>query len=224
MKFKKNLNWFLRVWSLGAVARLLFPTKVVGGELIPDGPFVLVVGPHKTEKETVLVPAFLHRYEFHILAKDSLFRIPVFGWLFRNAGGIPVVRKEGRGADVIQPSVKELAKGFPVLIFPEGTRFEDDDDLHTGKTGAIRIALLANVPIVLVGLRGMNTKRIRVKRSIHIGEPFYPHDELGLIQRTMVERLPEGRAARQLTDRMMQRLAVLSDTDYIGQDERGDRV
>ncbi|HEY8886660.1 MAG TPA: 1-acyl-sn-glycerol-3-phosphate acyltransferase [Candidatus Microsaccharimonas sp.] len=224
MKFKKNLNWFLRVWSLGVVARLLFPTKVVGREFIPDGPFVLVVGPHKTEKETVLVPANLWAYEFHIMAKDELFRVPIFGWILKTAGGIRVVRKNGRGADAITPSVAELKKGFPVLIFPEGTRFDEDADLHTGKTGAVRIALLANAPIVLAGLRGMTTTGLRSKRSIHIGEPFYPHAELNILQRTIVEKLPEGKAARQLTDRMMQRLATLADTQYIGQDERDDRA
>ena len=223
MKFKKNLNWFLRTATLGAFARKRWPTKVVGAELIPDEPFVLVVGPHKTAKETVLVPGYLHKYEFHIMAKDSLFRAPVFGWILKNAGGIQVIRTGGRGADSIGPSVAELKKGFPVMVFPEGTRFEEDADLHTGKTGAIRIALQAKVPIVLAGLRGMAEASPDDEHSIHIGL-FYPHEELNIIQRMIVEKLPEGKAARRLTDRMMQQLAVLANTDYIGHDERGNRA
>ena len=223
MKFKKNLNWFLRTVTLGAFARYRWLTKVVGVELIPDQPFVLVVGPHKTAKETVLVPGYLQKYEFHIMAKDSLFRVPVFGKIFKNIGGIQVVRTGGRGVDALGPSVVELKKGFPVMVFPEGTRFEEDADLHMGKTGAIRIALQAKVPIVLVGLRGMAKASHDDERSIHIGL-FYPHEELNIIQRMIVEKLPEGKAARLLTDLMMQQLAVLANTDYVGQDKRGNQA
>jgi 1-acyl-sn-glycerol-3-phosphate acyltransferase len=223
MKFRFNLNWFLRVLSLGLVARLLFPTKVVGKKLIPNEPFVLVIGPHKSAKETVLVPASLWGYEFHIMAKAELFKVPIFGWIFKHAGGIPVFRKNGRGADSIEASVKELQRGFPIMVFPEGTRF-DDGALHTGKTGAFRIALEADAPIVLALLEGMAKRDTKTKRTIRIVGVFHPRFELNLLQQKMVERLPEGLAARLLTDRMMQRLVEGTGTPYISKDERGDQV
>lgn len=215
MEFKeKNLNWFLRVKSLGAVARAIFPTEIEGGDLIPDEPFILVVGPHKTGKETVLVPSYLQEYEFHIMAKAELFNVPVFGWILRNAGGIPVVRTRGRGIDAITPAVEEIKKGFPVLIFPEGTR-HSDGVVHEGKTGAIRIALESGAPLVLASLEGMTKRGRKTKRSIRIVAVYYPRDELRLLELEMGKPIPYPTANRLLTDQMMQRLAEGAHTFYV---------
>jgi 1-acyl-sn-glycerol-3-phosphate acyltransferase len=222
MKFKKNLNWFLRTGTLGLYARKRWPTKVVGRDQIPNEAYVLVVGPHKTGKETVIVPAHLQEYEYHIMAKASLFAIPVFGWIFTKAGGIPVFRKDGRAADVIGPSVEELRKGFPILIFPESTRFYDPA-LHRGKAGAVRIALLANSLIVLAGLRGMMNTAPDAERSIHLGV-FDPRAELEKIRQTRTEKLSDAEGARLVTDVMMEQLAELANTVYDNQDERDDRA
>lgn len=224
-KVDRNLNWHLRTWSLGFVFRSLFPTKVMGRENIPDGEaFVFAIGPHKTYKETVLVPAYLSKIEFHIMAKDSLFRIPVFGMIFRNAGGIPVVRTEGRGVDSIDPAVIELLKGFSVMVYPEGTHHGNDDLMHIGKTGAIRIALKAGVRIIPIGLEGMRGHYSDTKRVIRIGTPFDPRVEMSVMQRINVNQslVPDGKMARQLTDRLMNIIAKLSG---IAQgDEQGNRA
>jgi 1-acyl-sn-glycerol-3-phosphate acyltransferase len=222
MKFKRNTNWFLRVSSLGFFTRLLFPTKVVGLETMPNEPFVLFVGPHKSAKETVLVPAYLHYYEFHILAKESLFRIPVFGWLFRKAGGIPVVRSEGQGVASVKPAVQEIEGGFPVLIFPEGTRYDEDTDMHEGRTGAVRIALETGAPIVLAANRGMTKNRAEA-RMIILSKPYYLKDVLSLLN-LAVGKSPDGLVARTLTNYFIKELAKLSVTEYVGKGDRGDRA
>jgi 1-acyl-sn-glycerol-3-phosphate acyltransferase len=226
-KVKYTLNWHLRTWSLGFVSRTVFPTKVVGRENIPkDEAFVFAIGPHKTYRETVLVPAYLSDIEFHIMAKESLFQIPGFGVIFKNAGGIPVVRSEGRGANAIAPAVIELLKGYSVMVYPEGTHHKGDGYLHSGKTGAVRIALEAGVRIIPIGLRGMVKVKTKIKRSIHIGAPFNPRDEMHVLQRVRTGQLPlpDGKAARQLTDRLMKVIAELSGTAYGEQDEQDDRA
>lgn len=223
MKFKKNLNWFLRVWTLGLVARFLFPTKVVGRDHIPRGPFVLVVGPHKSMTETVLVPAFLQEHEFHIMAKVELFKVPGFGPILRHAGGIPVTRSNGRGVDSIAPAVTELEKGYPILVFPEGTRFKDNN-LHNGRTGAVRIALKADVPIVIVALQGMRKGGPYSRRAIIIASVFHPTQELRRIQREMGKTVSETIAARLLTDRMMEYIANDAGTPYLKNEKRDRRA
>lgn len=223
MKFKKNLNWFLRVWSLGLVARLLFPTKVVGRDLIPDGPFILVVGPHKSMTETVLVPAFLHEYEFHIMAKVELFTVPLLGLILRRAGGIPVTRSNGRGVDSIAPAVAELQKGYPVLVFPEGTRFKDGD-IHNGRTGAVRIALHADVPIVMVALQGMTRWGPYSRRAIVIAGVFHPAEALSRLQYEMDKTLSGTIAARLLTDQMMGYISNDAGMPYRTHDKRDRRA
>lgn len=227
-KVEHTLNWHLRTWSLGFVSRILFPTKVVGRENIPmEEAFVFAIGPHKSFRETVLVPAYLPKIEFHIMAKESLFRIPGFGAIFKKAGGIPVIRSEGRGVDAIKPAVAELLKSYSVMVYPEGTHYQDDERLHVGKTGAIRIALDANVRIIPIGLRGMVKTGPKTKRSIHIGAPFDPRVEMTtLLSDTTTGTRPSsgGVVTRQLTDRLMRVIADLSDIDYAGRDERGGRA
>jgi len=213
----------MRTYVLGFFSQF-FPTSVEGRENIPtDEPFVCVVGPHKSYLETVIVPTNMAEVEFHIMAKASLFKVPIFGWIFRNAGGIPVQRTSGHSVLSISPAVEELRKGYPVINFPEGTRFIEDDDIHLGKTGPVRIALEAETKIVLVVLMGMR-RGSKVPRAMLIQPPFDPRIELLALERQAGRSLKPAEAYRQLTDMMMQRMADVLNVRYVGDDERGGRA
>lgn len=80
-----------------------------------------------------------------ILAKESLFRVPVFGWLMRRARHIPVHR--GSGADALRSAVDALEAGELVLVLPEQT-ISRSFELLPFKNGAARMAIAAGVPIV----------------------------------------------------------------------------
>lgn len=83
------------------------------------------------------------------LAKDSLFRVPVVGWIMRNAQQIPVVRGTRDAAVAVQAAVDAAARGECVLVYPEGTITKDPDLWPMdAKTGAARIALAAQVPVI----------------------------------------------------------------------------
>lgn len=80
-----------------------------------------------------------------ILAKESLFRTPVFGWLMRKAEHIPVHR--GAGTNALRSAVKALQAGELVLVLPEQT-ISPSFELLPFKTGAARMAAEAGVPLV----------------------------------------------------------------------------
>jgi len=83
------------------------------------------------------------------LAKDALFRAPVVGWIMRNAGQIPVVRGTRDAAAAVQAAVDAAKAGECVLVYPEGTITKDPDLWPmAAKTGAARIALTAQVPVI----------------------------------------------------------------------------
>lgn len=83
------------------------------------------------------------------LAKDSLFRVPVVGWIMRSAGQIPVVRGSSDAAVAVQAAVDAAKKGECVIVYPEGTITKDPDLWPmAAKTGAARIALTARVPVI----------------------------------------------------------------------------
>jgi 1-acyl-sn-glycerol-3-phosphate acyltransferase len=85
------------------------------------------------------------------LAKASLFRVPVLGWLLKRAGQVPVERA-GRTRDGIDPLAEArriAAEGLAVVIYPEGSLTRDPDSWPMrGKQGAVRTALEAGVPLI----------------------------------------------------------------------------
>jgi 1-acyl-sn-glycerol-3-phosphate acyltransferase len=208
------LNFVLRWLTLGLYARLVFRTTVVGRKNLPKGGFVLAVGPHKTAKETIVVPGHLPSREFHILIKAELWK-GVVGWIFRNTRQIKVERQNGLGHKSLDPAVAALRRGFLVMLFPEGTRYPNDDVVHRGKPGAVHMALAAGVPIVPVGLIGMVDKNPRVKRRMVVGQPYDPFDLLHSAERHLINATGiDVTVTHRLTADLMKRIAVLAETDY----------
>jgi len=119
----------------------------------------------------------------HFLGKASLFRIPVVGALLRSTRQIPVERAGGsRANSPLDAAAKVAASGSGVIVYPEGTLTRDPDVWPMrGKTGAVRIALAAGIPLIPVAHWG--TERFlgpyarfpqlvpRVKITIRYGAP-----------------------------------------------------
>lgn len=82
------------------------------------------------------------------LAKASLFRVPVMGALLRFTGQIPVER-DGSGPDPLKAATRLLDEELAVIVYPEGTLTRDPDEWPMrGKSGAVRLALQHDIPLV----------------------------------------------------------------------------
>jgi 1-acyl-sn-glycerol-3-phosphate acyltransferase len=94
--------------------------------------------------------------EAYFLGKDSLFAIPVVGWLLKKCGQIPVYRNSTAAADAYRAAVEGVRAGKALGIFPEGTITRDPDLWPMrGKTGAARIALATGCPVIPVAQWGV---------------------------------------------------------------------
>ncbi|MFF2270894.1 lysophospholipid acyltransferase family protein [Agromyces sp. NPDC058136] len=83
------------------------------------------------------------------LAKASLFKNPVLGWFLRTSGQIPVERAGSNGHAALRAAEELVEKGRMVVVYPEGSLTRDPDLWPMrGKTGAVRIALERDIPIV----------------------------------------------------------------------------
>ncbi|HEX4017542.1 MAG TPA: lysophospholipid acyltransferase family protein [Frankiaceae bacterium] len=102
------------------------------------------------------------------MAKESIFRLPVIGWIVRGADQIPVHRGERDGAAALSDAVEALRDGEAVLIYPEGTITRDPDwwPMHA-KTGVARLALMSGAPIIPVAQWGPQEILGR-KRRLHL--------------------------------------------------------
>ena len=132
-----------------------------------------------------------------ILAKQSLFEIPVFGWLVRKAQIIPVNRRDGRTA--LRRSIEALNRGELILIMPEQT-ISRSFELLAFKTGAARMAIEAGVPLVPAvswGSQRFYTAgrrlkfRWRLPVTVRYGEPLHPQpgDDPRVVTKELAERM-----------------------------------
>jgi len=114
------------------------------------------------------------------MAKRELFDHTLVGPLMRSLHHIEVDR--GAGEASFRTAVEFLRRGEAVGIFPEAT-ISRSMELKEFKTGAVRIAAAAGVPLVPVTMWG--TQRMMTKDhprdfsrgksiSISVGEPLYP--------------------------------------------------
>jgi len=90
-----------------------------------------------------------------VIIKKSVFRLPVLGQGMRFVGFVPVDRKGIRGgkASIDLASRLMRERGYPFLIFPEGTRSRDGR-IQPFRRGGFFLAIVAGAPIVPVSING----------------------------------------------------------------------
>ena len=102
----------------------------------------------------IIVLFIILKFPVRWVAKESLFRIPIFGFALRRAGHIPVYRDDKKLAKkALFDSLSALEKGDSILMFPEGTRNRDEGTLLPFKKGAFLISRKAAVRIQPIVLR-----------------------------------------------------------------------
>jgi 1-acyl-sn-glycerol-3-phosphate acyltransferase len=117
--------------------------------------------------------------QFRWLAKESLFRIPLFGWAMKRTGYIPIDRSNPRQAyQSLVRAAGQVKDGISILIFPEGTR-QDDERLGEFKKGGFQLALKSQQPIIPVTIIGsariLPNKSFRLKSGnveVILGDPI----------------------------------------------------
>lgn len=168
----------IRGWARNVLRIAGVPCRSVGLESIdPEGPCIFVAN-HQSSLDIPICLATLPG-KVRMLAKHSLFRIPVFGWALRREGFVPVHRRVGDKARLsLGPAEEALKHGARVFVFPEGTRSRTGE-VGTFKSGAFRLALATGVPVVPVTIIGtervLPAKALRLKRGevvLVAGEPM----------------------------------------------------
>jgi 1-acyl-sn-glycerol-3-phosphate acyltransferase len=117
----------------------------------PRHPYVVVAN-HQSNADIPVISTL--PWEMKWVAKASLFRIPVVGWMMRLAGDIPVDRGDIRSrAQVLKRAGDVLARRCSVMFMPEGTRSKDGR-VRAFQDGAFRLAIEAGVPVLPLALDG----------------------------------------------------------------------
>lgn len=170
------------IWTAKGFFRTLgMQIDVVGAEHVPRTGGALLVANHTSFLDYAFVglPADMQGHRLvRFMAKDGIWKPPVAGSLMRGMRHIPVDRNEGSQA--FKDAVRALKDGELVGIFPEAT-MSRSFEIKTLKSGAARIAAVANVPlipmIVFGGQRVLSYGRRDFSRgkpiAVTVGEPMH---------------------------------------------------
>ncbi|MGL5823094.1 MAG: lysophospholipid acyltransferase family protein [Sarcina sp.] len=155
--------------------------EIEGVENIPKTN-CLFVGNHQGILD---IPALMFSADRTIgfVAKKELLKVPVMGRWIMLCHSVAIDRNDPRDAvRVIKDGVEKLKSGHSLGIYPEGTRAKDGV-LKEFKSGSLKLALRAKVPVVPVTIDGSNKAYELNKRfesttiKITYGKPIYV-DEL----------------------------------------------
>jgi len=163
-------NWTLFNHELARI--VLGVSSVMEGE-IPSGA-VLIAVKHESMYETL---EMVHRaHTPAIVLKRELSEIPLFGWLTRRYGVIPVDRSAGSKAlrKMVEAGRVATAGGRPVIIYPEGTRVTHGErpELKPGFAGLYRALGLPVVPVAVDSGRLWGKGLLKRSGTVHfrVGE------------------------------------------------------
>ncbi|MBM7814209.1 lysophospholipid acyltransferase family protein [Saccharothrix algeriensis] len=150
--------WYsVAIDALWPLVVLFVRLRMAGGANIPRRGAVLLASNHLSFADPVTLTAFtlaagrVPRY----LAKASLWKAPVLGWVMSSGRHIPVDRGTARAGRALDAARSSLADGQCVIVYPEGTFSDDPDGWPTrAKNGVARLALTSRTPVVPVAQWG----------------------------------------------------------------------
>ena len=193
----RNMDaWFHFLYAvIWPFFHLFRPLRVMGRENIPQGAAVICPNHTTIGDPFYVVFAFGRRYPMRAMAKIQIMRVPFIGWILGKAGVFGVDR--GR-ADMkaVKTALKFLKDGNKLLMFPEGTRVHEGEDV-SAKTGAAMFAARTGAPLLPVYIQPK--KKLFRRNRVVVGRPYYPQfagrkptaDELDAITRELMTRVHE---------------------------------
>jgi 1-acyl-sn-glycerol-3-phosphate acyltransferase len=165
--------------------RLLLRVEITGLQHMPaSGPVVIIIN-HIAFLDPVLIITSLRRIVIP-LAKIEVFSLPLWGWMTKTHGSIPVRRGEV-DLDAMKAALRVLKSGGIILLAPEGTRSRNYQ-MQPAKDGAVILALRSEALILPIGITGTHQVKanwLRGRRApirLAIGAPFRPEVPSGTIR------------------------------------------
>lgn len=144
-KTLKGLAWIMLkanpAWSI----------EIKGADLRKISKSTIVIANHQSFLDLPLL--YLLPWTMKWVAKRSMFRIPILGWIIHMTGQLAIDRKSMKSAQKLDALVAPVKAGIPAMIFPEGTRSRTGE-IQNFKNGAFKLAQEYNFEILPVLLKG----------------------------------------------------------------------
>jgi 1-acyl-sn-glycerol-3-phosphate acyltransferase len=163
-----NFVYFLSWHFFRTLYATYFRWRVFNSERVPlSGPVILACN-HASFLDPPLVGSGVNR-AINYLARNTLFDVPILGWLLRHWNSVPVDREGGGGAG-LKAILDRLLDGGAIILFPEGTRTLDGK-LQPARSGigltVIKSTALV-VPVRVFGTFEAYGRHIKIPRPYPI--------------------------------------------------------
>jgi len=181
------------IWSARVICGIEW--KVEGWDNLPDAP-AIILPKHQSTWETFWLPSVLPR-DLTFVYKRELNLLPFFGWGIASTDMISIDRSKGQDAfeQVVEQGTNRLARGWWIVIFPEGTRTRPGSTRRY-KTGGPRLAVRTGALALPIAV---NSGECWPKRglmrpgtiTVSIGRPIDPKgksaEEVGALVESWIE-------------------------------------
>jgi 1-acyl-sn-glycerol-3-phosphate acyltransferase len=189
-----KLAHFIRTWWAKLVLWCCFYFYKVNSETIIDKKRNYVVCfNHTSHLDILLLCAVLHPLFLRFMAKAELGKLPFFGKFFTTLD-FSVDRDDANNAkDAFNRADEALSQGHSLAIAPEGGTSKNPPQLRNFKSGAFRLAIQHQVPILVLTFydnwrilpsngkkQGWHISRVKIHTPIETkGMKIQQHIELG---------------------------------------------
>ncbi|MFB1050935.1 lysophospholipid acyltransferase family protein [Paraliobacillus sp. JSM ZJ581] len=169
---------------------------VRGTNKLPEGP-VLFVSNHQGLFDIIVLLGYVDK-PMGFISKQEIKKIPIISSWMKELKCVFIDRSNRRAAiKVIDDGIESLKAGQSMVIFPEGTRTRGKA-VQSFKSGSLRLATRANVPIVPIAIDGtykiFEENDMKVKGghvSLTICDPMMPDQYKEMKNHTIAEQLQQ---------------------------------
>jgi 1-acyl-sn-glycerol-3-phosphate acyltransferase len=166
----------LRSWSAGIVRQAQVNLTVDGLGRVPADRACILMSNHQSHFDIPIIFVAFPR-TLRMVAKQELFRVPIWGRAMRDAGFVSVDRSGDRAQaeQAMRQAGEAIARGINIWIAPEGTRSQDGR-LGRFKKGGFLLAQATGAPIVPLAVDGsrdiLEKHSLRVRAGVRVRVTF----------------------------------------------------
>lgn len=168
----------MRAYLKMLFAFLFIRVKVEGAEHIDRSKNYVFMPNHVSMFDIPLLLGFIP-VDFWGIQAASHFKVPLYGWVLKKYGNLPIDRSNPRASlTTMMNAVEEIKTGKNILILPEGTRSHKPEMLPFKKLPFVMVkrAEVGIIPMAFVGLYDINHKGSNLvnpgKMRMVFGEPI----------------------------------------------------
>lgn len=191
---------------VGIFIVLFYRHKTYGKEHLPSGS-AIIASNHCSYLDPPIIGVSCH-HKIHFLARGSLFKFPLFGWLIRQLHTHPVSAGKGN-INTLKKAMELLQSGKKVMIFPEGRR-SPTGELQDGQLGVGMLVQRTRCRVVPVYVHGtfniwnnkMKFPKLWGKTACVFGSP---------IEYTEIHSEDKKEVQARIVSKIMERIAELRD-------------